>query len=180
MNATKIAAIAVALQFSAMVLADEIGKNPPMLSAVLSGQCDVVRKQLEAGADANEQVTDYTTRQRTTIIFSAVAGASVCVTETLISHGADINHIYRIKGYNDPIWILENTPLSYAIQRGFHAKRTSQVELLLKHGASSDLKASDGVPFVQNTITGLRKYYKNDKEKMSILTQMESMLGRSK
>ena len=169
-----LALTAIFLTFSAIASKDN---SSPIVKAVNKKQCEEVKKLLARGVSPNTIFTEYTSKNDTTIIYTAITMGDICTTNALISSGADLNHIFIRSSYK-PIWIRENTPLSIAIGRAYQTKKIEIVEILLKNGARTDLKASDGKTYIQHAINNLKNLGKLDKEREKVVKKVNLLIRK--
>lgn len=140
----------------------EILNSSPIVEAVIKSQCSEVKRLLGNGASANTIFTDPATKKDTTIIFIAASRSDVCTLRALISYRADLNYVWYWKT-GDVMWLKESTPLSMAIRHALRSKNLNIMKILLDNGARPDMKASDGVSFVDHVLNNLEQVVGDDK-----------------
>ena len=126
-------------------------KNSSIVTAVEKSQCGIVKNFLAKGVSPNTKFTDYFTNQEIPILFMSISRGDICITNALVSNGADINYIFKFKS-GDPIWVREKTPLSVAIFNSYQSKSLDIIKILLSSRVQAELKASDGITFVEHAL----------------------------
>ena len=120
--------------------------DPGLAKAVSTSDCAAVEARLVAGASATETFEDYLRLQNFPVLFMAISGGDVCIINTLINHGADVNSELP----SDAVPVLPLiSPLAAAIRLG----NTEVVEALLAAGARPQLfdeQGNDLIPFYIN------------------------------
>ncbi len=118
-----------------LIMNKEITLNDLLIFSCRSGNIDLIKERIEAGADIN-----YQNRNGETPILAAIKKESISAVSYLIEQGANSNCKDN----------YENTPLEYAVE--FNSKEIA--ELLFNNGAYLGNKAS---PHVKEWLVNFRK-----------------------
>ena len=152
--------------------------NAPIIAAVTDSKCEKVKDLLENGELPDTKFTDILSKQDIPILFMSISRGDTCIVNALVSSGADINYLFKFKS-GDPIWVREKTPLLVAIQVAYRSKNLDIINILLRNGANTDLKASDGVTFVEhgfNLLKMNRSLTESDADKL--IQDIKSLMGK--